>query len=64
VQTTVISSEQVLLADGQFHGARIEVAEGRIRSISPLGTNDDVTTELMLTPGFVDLRRCLVDGAC
>jgi N-acetylglucosamine-6-phosphate deacetylase len=56
VQTTVLSSEQVLLADGQFHAARIEVAEDRILSISPLGPNDVVTTELMLAPGFVDLQ--------
>ncbi len=56
VDLTVISSEKVLLADGQFHAARIEVAERRIRSISPLGPNDVVTTELMLAPGFVDLQ--------
>ena len=56
VPTTVISSHRVLLADGQFHEARLEVADGRIRSISPLGRHESPTTDLTLVPGFVDLQ--------
>ena len=56
VPTTVISSHRVLLADGQFHEARLEVADGRIRSISPLGRHESPTTDLILVPGFVDLQ--------
>ena len=54
--TTVISSHRVLLTDGQFHAARIEVSQGRIRSISPLGRHESPTTDLILAPGFVDLQ--------
>ena len=56
VDSTVISSRQVLLADGQFHAARIEVSQGRIRSIAALGRDESPTTDLMLAPGFVDLQ--------
>ena len=56
VPTTVISSHRVLLADGQFHEARLEVADGRIRSVSPLGRHESPTTDLTLVPGFVDLQ--------
>ena len=56
VDSTVISSQQVLLADGQFHAARIEVSQGRIRSIAALGRDELPTTDLMLAPGFVDLQ--------
>ena len=56
VPTTVISSHRVLLTDGQFHEARLEVADGRIRSISPLGRHESPTTDLTLVPGFVDLQ--------
>jgi N-acetylglucosamine-6-phosphate deacetylase len=52
----VISSRQVLLTDGQFHAARIEVSQGRIRSIAALGRDESPTTDLMLAPGFVDLQ--------
>lgn len=54
--TTVISSHRALLTDGQFHAARIEVSQGRIRSISPLGRYELPTSDLILTPGFVDLQ--------
>ena len=56
VDSTVISSRQVLLTDGQFHAARIEVSQGRIRSIAALGRDESPTTDLMLAPGFVDLQ--------
>ena len=56
VDSTVISSRQVLLTDGQFHAARIEVSQGRIRAIAALGRDESPTTELMLAPGFVDLQ--------
>jgi len=56
VESTVISSRQVLLTDGQFHAARIEVSQGRIRSISALGRDESPTTDLILAPGFVDLQ--------
>ena len=56
METTVISSERVLLADGQFHAARIEVSHGRIRSISPLSRHESPTTDLALAPGFIDLQ--------
>ena len=56
VPTTVISSHRVLLTDGQFHEARLEVADGHIRSISPLGRHESPTTDLTLVPGFVDLQ--------
>jgi N-acetylglucosamine-6-phosphate deacetylase len=56
VDTTVISSRQVLLTDGKFHAARIEVAQGRIRSISPLGRDESATTDLILAPGFIDIQ--------
>ena len=56
VDSTVISSRQVLLTDGQFHAARIEVSQGRIRSIAALGRDESPTTDLMLVPGFVDLQ--------
>ena len=56
VDSTVISSRQVLLADGQFHAARIEVSQGRIRSIAALGRDESPTTDLNLAPGFVDLQ--------
>ena len=54
--TTVLSSHRVLLADGQFHAVRLEVADGHIRSISPLGRHESPTTDLTLVPGFVDLQ--------
>ena len=56
VDSTVISSRQVLLTDGQFHAARIEVSQGRIRSITALGSDESPTTDLMLAPGFMDLQ--------
>jgi len=56
VETTVISSRHVLLTDGQFHAARIELSQGRIRSISALGRHESPTTDLILAPGFVDLQ--------
>ena len=56
VESTVISSRQVLLTDGQFHAARIEVSQGRIRSISALGRDEPPSTDLILAPGFVDLQ--------
>lgn len=56
VESTVISSRQVLLTDGQFHAARIEVSQGRIRSISALGRDELPSTDLILAPGFVDLQ--------
>ena len=56
VDSTVISSRQVLLTDGQFHAARIEVSQGRIRSIAALGRDESPTTDLMLAPGFMDLQ--------
>lgn len=56
VATTVISSHRVLLADGEFHAARLEIAHGHIRSISPLGRHESPTTDLTLAPGFVDLQ--------
>jgi len=56
VESTVISARQVLLTDGQFHAARIEISQGRIRSISALGRGDSPTTDLILAPGFVDLQ--------
>ena len=56
VESTVISSRQVLLTDGQFHAARIEVLQGRIRSISALGRDEIPSTDLILAPGFVDLQ--------
>ena len=56
VDSTVISSRQVLLTDGQFHAARIEVSQGRIRSIAALGRDESPTTDLTLAPGFVDLQ--------
>ncbi len=52
----VISARQVLLTDGQFHAARIEISQGRIRSISALGRGESPTTDLILAPGFVDLQ--------
>ena len=56
VESTVISARQVLLTDGQFHAARIEISQGRIRSISALGRGESPTTDLILAPGFVDLQ--------
>ena len=52
----VISARQVLLTDGQFHAACIEVSRGRIRSISALGRDETPTTDLKLVPGFIDLQ--------
>ena len=56
VESTVISSRRVLLTDGQFHAARIEVSQGRIRSISALGHDETPTTDLTLAAGFIDLQ--------
>lgn len=56
VESTVISSRRVLLTDGQFHAARIEVSQGRVRSISELSRNETPTTNLKLVPGFIDLQ--------
>lgn len=56
MESTVISSDRVLLTDGQFHAARIEVSHGRIRSISPLSGHESPTTDLTLAPGFIDLQ--------
>ena len=56
VESTVISSRRVLLTDGQFHAARIEVSQGRIRSISALGRDETPTTDLTLAAGFIDLQ--------
>jgi len=52
----VISSRRVLLTDGQFHAAQIEISQGRIRSVSALGRGESPTTDLILAPGFIDLQ--------
>ena len=56
VESTVISSRRVLLTDGQFHAARIELSQGRISSISALGHDETPTTDLTLAAGFIDLQ--------
>lgn len=51
-----VSSSRVLLTDGAFHRARVEISNGRIRSVTAVGADEKVTTEHMIVPGFVDLQ--------
>lgn len=51
-----VSSSRVLLTDGAFHRARLEIRDGRIRSVTAVGADEKVTTEHMIVPGFVDLQ--------
>ena len=51
-----VSSSRVLLTDGAFHRARLEIRDGHIRSVTAVGADEKVTTEHMIVPGFVDLQ--------
>lgn len=51
-----VSSSRVLLTDGAFHRARLEIRDGRIRSVTAVGADEKVTTENMIVPGFVDVQ--------
>ncbi len=51
-----VSSSRVLLTDGAFHRARLEIRDGHIRSVTVVGADEKVTTEHMIVPGFVDLQ--------
>ena len=54
--STFVSSSRVLLTDGAFHRARVEIRDGHIRSVTALGAHEKITTEHMIVPGFVDLQ--------
>ena len=51
-----VSSSRVLLSDGAFHRACVEIRDGHIRSVTAVGADEKVTTEHMVVPGFVDLQ--------
>ena len=54
--STFVSSSRVLLTDGAFHRARVEICDGHIRSVTVLGAHEKITTEHMIVPGFVDVQ--------
>ena len=54
--STFVSSSRVLLTDGAFHRARVEICDGHIRSVTVLGADEKITTEHMIVPGFVDVQ--------
>jgi len=56
MSSAFVSSSRVLLTDGAFHRARVEIRDGRIRSVTAVDADEKVTTEHMIVPGFVDVQ--------